>query len=261
MTQHSSKFVWHDLMTSDVDAAKRFYAELLGWKFEGGKNGPYQHITAGDRMIGGMMKLDKPGMPPHWLGYVDVPDVDRAVEAVKGGGGKIYAPKMSIPDTGEFAVAADPQGAVFAPFKDAGKHPLAPETNDAPAPYTFCWDELLTSDPAAAARFYGAVFGWGTDRMEMPGFGTYTLLKRTGIKDATGADKNAAGVMQMPPDAPHPPFWMVYVSVPDADATAERVKRLGGKVHAPPMDIPDVGRFFPASDPQNAALGFLAAKR
>ena len=62
------------------------------------------------------------------------------------------------------------------------------------------------------------------------------------------------------PDVDRALVWMVYVAVPDADATAERVKRLGSKVHAPPMDIPNVGRFFPAADPQNASLGFLAAK-
>jgi predicted enzyme related to lactoylglutathione lyase len=50
------------------------------------------------------------------------------------------------------------------------------------------------------------------------------------------------------------------VDVPDADATAEKVKRLGGKVMMSPMDIPNVGRFFPAMDPQNAAIAFLAAK-
>jgi predicted enzyme related to lactoylglutathione lyase len=264
MSAHSSKFVWHDLMTSDVDGAKRFYGELLGWKFDKGKGGgPYEHIVAGDQMIGGMMKLDEKqkGTPPHWLGYVGVEDVDKAVASVQSSGGKVYAPKMTMPDVGAFAVVGDAQGAAFAPFRDAGKHPLSPETDAPHANYTFCWDELLTNDPAAAAKFYGKVFGWGAETMEIPGMpGGYTLLKRTGIKDAKGADKNAGGIMQSPPGAKHPPFWLLYVAVPDADATAERVKRLGGQVMMPPMDIPNVGRFFPAMDPQNAAIAFLAAK-
>jgi uncharacterized protein len=257
---HSSRFVWHDLMTTDVGAAKRFYGELLGWKFDKGKGGgPYEHITAGDKMIGGMMKLEQPGIPPHWIGYVDVESVDQSLAKIQAKGGKVHMPKTTLPDVGDFAIVADPQGAVFAPFRDAGKHPPAPETNDKPALYTFCWDELLTKDTGAAAAFYRDILGWGSEKMEMPGLpGGYTLLKRAGVKDAMGADKNAGGIMQSPPNAPHPPFWLVYVAVSNADATAEKVQRLGGKVMAPPMEIPNVGRFFPAMDPQNAAIAFLA---
>jgi predicted enzyme related to lactoylglutathione lyase len=97
--------------------------------------------------------------------------------------------------------------------------------------------------------------------MDMPGMpGGYTLLKRTGVKDDKGMDKNAAGVMSIPKGAPYPPFWMTYVGIREANATAEKVKRLGGKVTMPPTDIPDVGRFFTAMDPQNAAIAFLEPK-
>jgi predicted enzyme related to lactoylglutathione lyase len=257
----SSKFVWHDLMTPDPEAAQKFYGELLGWKFERGKdNSGYVHITAGDQMIGGIMKPQAPGIPPHWMGYIAVDDVDRTVASIQKHGGKVLMPAMDIPHVGRFAVTADPQGASFAPFKDAGEHPAQPETNAPPALYTFCWDELLTKDAQAAGAFYDAVFGWRPEKMEMPGMGsaTYTLLKRVGVKDDKGTDKNAGGIMQSPPDAKHPPFWMLYVAVPDANATAEKVKRLGGKVMMEPMAIPTVGKFFPAMDPQGAAIAFLA---
>src|SRR5258706_5751524 len=78
-----SKFVWHDLMAADVEAAKSFYGELFGWRFERGENGPYEHISAGDKMIGGMMKQEPAhGAPPHWIGYISVDDVDAAVASV-----------------------------------------------------------------------------------------------------------------------------------------------------------------------------------
>jgi predicted enzyme related to lactoylglutathione lyase len=92
----------------------------------------------------------------------------------------------------------------------------------------------------------------------MGGFGTYTLLKRPGVKDGAGADKDAAGVMTSPPNAPHPPFWLTYIGVPNADAIADKLTKLGGKVMNKPMDVPNVGRFFPAMDPQGAAVAFLA---
>jgi hypothetical protein len=246
-------------MTKDVEAAKKFYGELLGWTFKGSEGGPaYEHISANGKMIGGMMKLEQPGVPPHWLGYVSADDVRGSVSLVEKNGGKVHVPPQDIPKVGQFAITTDPQGAVFAPFHHTGEGSDEPETNDRPAPFTFCWDELMTKDAEKSARFYEAVFGWKAQTMEMGGFGTYTLLKRPGVKDSTGDDKNAAGIMTLPKDAPMPPFWLTYVGVPNADAVAEKLTKLGGKVMNPPMDIPNVGRFFPAMDPQNAAIAFLA---
>jgi uncharacterized protein len=252
----TSKFVWHDFMAADVGGAKRFYGELFGWTFKAGDH-DYEHIVAGGKEIGGLMKLDpKHGAPPHWVGYVSVDDVDASVAAVTKNGGKIYVPKMDIPKVGQFAICADAQGAVFSPFHYTGTEMNMAESNAAPGPYTFCWDELVTSDPDAAVRFYTTLFGWGAEHMEMPGFGRYTLLKRTGVKDAKGADQNAAGIMKTPPGVPQS-FWMTYVAVENADATAEKVKRLGGSVMKAPADIPDVGRFAVLMDPQHAGLAVL----
>lgn len=255
----SSRFVWHDLMTKDVEAAKRFYGELLGWTFKRGEGEHvYEHVTANGKHIGGIMKLEQPGVPPHWLGYVSVDDARKSVALVEKNGGKVWVPTQDIPKVGQFAITSDPQGATFAPFHHTGEGSGEPESNDRPAPFTFCWDELLTKDAEGAARFYEAVFGWKAHKMDMGGFGTYTVLKRPGVKDATGAEKMAAGIMTSPPDAPHPPFWLTYVAVPNADAIADKVTKLGGKVMNKPMDIPNVGRFFPAMDPQSAAIAFLA---
>jgi predicted enzyme related to lactoylglutathione lyase len=254
-----SKFVWHDFMAADVGGAKRFYGELFGWTFKPGDH-DYEHIVAGGREIGGMMKLDaKHGAPPHWIGYVGVDDVDAACAAVTGNGGKIYVPKMDIPKVGQFAICADPTGAVFSPFHYTGKDAGQPESNDRPAPYSFVWDELVTSDHDGAVKFYTTLFGWSAERLQIPNFGPYTLLKRPGIKDEMGADKNAGGVMNLPPGVPQS-FWLTYVGVASADATADKAKKLGGSVMQPPTDIPDVGRFAVLMDPQHAAVAVLQPK-
>lgn len=251
-----SKFVWHDLMTRDVAAAKRFYGEWFGWRFVAGERG-YEHIFAGDTGIGGIVHFaDQDGSPPFWLGYVIVDDVDATTDAAKRLGGEARVRKVTIPNVGDFAIVADPHGAVFGPFY----HPKSmgmPEPNELPKPYTFCWNELLTSDPDAAARFYGALFGWGVEHVEMPGFGRYSLFKRVGVKDAEGADQDAAGMMKMPPGVPHP-FWLAYVAVPDADAAVDKAKRLGAFVPMAPMDVAGVGRFATIIDPQQAAIAVLA---
>ncbi len=249
------RFVWHDLNTKDVPAAKRFYGELFNWKFEGDSS--YEHIKAGEHMIGGVRAMTaKEQMPPHWLGYVGVDDVAGTVEKMSKQGGKVYMPATSMPNVGTFAVVADPTGGVLAPWKSA-----RPDEDKEPAGrsgmFTFCWDELLTTNTEAAARFYGDVFGWGIEKMDMGAMGTYTLFKRAGVKDEMGADKSAAGMMQSPPDAPHPPFWLTYVAVPNADESVEKAKRLGGQVMAGPMDIPNVGRFAVMMDPQHASFAIL----
>jgi predicted enzyme related to lactoylglutathione lyase len=255
VTTHVSRFVWHDLMAADVEGAKRFYGELLNWKFKRGEHDEYEHIHAGETGIGGIVKLDpKHGAPPHWVGYVTVENIDASIASVTKHGGKVVMPRTDIPQTGSFAIALDPQGAVVAPLHLTREQP---ESNDKPAAYTFCWDELMSPDPDAAAKFYSAVFGWGVEHMEMPGFGRYTLFKRRGVKDANGMEKNAAGLMKMPAGVPHP-NWLSYVAVPNTDAIIEKAKRLGATVVAPPMDIPNVGRFATVLDPQMAAIAFLA---
>jgi predicted enzyme related to lactoylglutathione lyase len=252
------KFVWHDLMTSDVEGAKRFYGELVNWTFKKDANSPYTMAFSDGKDVAGLLPLDaKMKAPPHWIGYIAVADVDAHVKTLEKQGAKVLAPVMLLPDVGKWAVIADPQGAVFAAFQYQGKTAPKPETNEMPAPYTFCWDENLTADPDAAANFYATAFGWKVDKMDMAAFGSYWLLRRPGVKGPDGMDKSAGGVMQRPPGMPVS-AWMTYLAIPDADASAEKAKRLGANVVMPPTDIPNIGRFFSAIDPQGAALGFLA---
>jgi predicted enzyme related to lactoylglutathione lyase len=113
----------------------------------------------------------------------------------------------------------------------------------------FGWNELMTTDVAAARRFYGALFGWETE--DYPGEGaSYTLVKVGG--------EPVGGLMALPPEcAGMPPGWSVYVTVEDVDATARQVEALGGKILRPPTDIPNVGRFCVLQDPQGATLSAI----
>ena len=108
-----SRFVWHDFMAADVGGAKRFYGELFGWTFKGGDHG-YEHIQQGGQEIGGLMALDpqqQKGVPPHWIGYIAVDDVDAGVRHFNEAGGKTYVPPTDIPGIGRFAIVTDPLGA------------------------------------------------------------------------------------------------------------------------------------------------------
>jgi predicted enzyme related to lactoylglutathione lyase len=115
----------------------------------------------------------------------------------------------------------------------------------------FVWYELMTTDTGAAKSFYGTVVGWGTQDSNMPGM-TYILF--------TVGETQVGGLMDQPEEARKmgaPPSWIGYVAVDDVDATADRAKRLGGTVHVPPTDIPNVGRFAIIADPQRAVLALF----
>ena len=108
------------------------------------------------------------------------------------------------------------------------------------------WYELMTTDPAAAEKFYRTVVGWTA----MPFEGSpepYTIFKRKG-------DVNVAGLMKVPQGMHMPPSWAMYVAVPKFEEAVAHIKRLGGGELSPAMDIPTVGRIQMLKDPQGAAF-------
>jgi uncharacterized protein len=110
---------WHELMTTDWKAAMKFYQDAFGWqpseKMDMGEMGTYQMFNRPHGMIGGMM--NKPpqmaNVPPNWLIYFRVPDVDAAAERIKAKGGKILSGPMEVPGGDRVLSATDPQGAAF----------------------------------------------------------------------------------------------------------------------------------------------------
>ncbi|HSD88670.1 MAG TPA: VOC family protein [Kofleriaceae bacterium] len=258
MNKH--RFVWHDLNTKDIEGAKKFYGEIFNWRFESSDNGPYQHIKAGEHMIGGMRQMSaQEQMPTSWLGYITVDDVAAAVAKISGAGGKTYMPTTTMENVGTFAVVADPTGGVFSPWKSARPSEDV-ERHGPPDLFTFSWNELVTTDPAAAVPFYANVFGWEAQPVDMGPGGTYTLLQRPGVKNAKGEQVAAGGVMKSPPGVPYS-FWLPYVQVDNTDQLSERAARLGARVTVPPTDIPNIGRFACWLDPQGASIAVIQMPR
>jgi uncharacterized protein len=116
----------------------------------------------------------------------------------------------------------------------------------------FSWCELGTTEPTQALAFYGKLFGWTSEDMDM-GSGPYHVLKVGG--------ESIGGVMKNPPETQGPPaLWQCYVTVDDIDATARQCAELGGTVCAGPMDIPGVGRMAVLQDPQGAVISAITYK-
>ena len=117
----------------------------------------------------------------------------------------------------------------------------------------FCWNELATSDAGAAKKFYAELLGWQLEEGEVAP-GAYTEIVAGGA--------HVGGIYQPGPECGDAPSrWMAYVAVDDVDAAAGRVAELGGKVSAPPKDIPGVGRFCVVSDPAGASLSLITLSR
>lgn len=245
------RFIWHENLTKDPKAAIAFYTEVVGWKTQPFGN-EYTMWVSGAGPMGGVMTLPadaaKMGAPPHWMGSVEVEDVDAAAAATKKLGGKVYVEPFDIPEVGRYAVIADPQGGVIALFTP--KTPMA--AHDTGKPGEFCWNELLTSDQPAAFEFYSKLFGWKKiTEMDMGPMGTYLIF---GV-----GEKQLGGMMKKPEGAPMPTTWVYYTEVADLDAAVARATKLGAKT-INSMDVPG-GRMAQLIDPQGAMFALHQAKK
>lgn len=248
-SNNSGRFVWHELVTADPKAVIPFYGELFGWttaEMDMGPAGKYTLFKSNGKDVAGSVAPPPGGkVPPSWLPYAAVDDIQVAVDTAKAKGGTIMSKVIDVPNIGKFAVIIDPQGGALAAMQEAK---TAPELEGAPAVGTFCWDGLSTDDVDAALAFYSAVYGYASVKQDMGPMGPYHLLMR-GERQAGGI---AGKRMKEQPTA-----WLSYVVVPDVDAGAKRAESLKGKVIVPPSDIPNIGRFAIVADPQGATLALF----
>jgi hypothetical protein len=237
-----------DLQTTDQDAAKAFYGQLFGWTFDDQpmpQGQVYSMARLGDDSVAAIApqppELAAADVPPMWNTYLAVNSVDDTAAKVEAAGGQLAMAPFDVMDAGRMAFIIDPSGAAVALWQ-ANQHIGATLVNE---PGTLTWNELVTSDPAAA-RFYEQLLGISTSTMDM-GIGPYTLFEVGGQQ---------VGGTTAPQQPGTPSHWHVYFAVADADATAAKVAELGGKVLAGPFDSP-AGRMGVAQDPQGAVFSFI----
>lgn len=240
------RFVWYDLINSDEAGAIDFYTRLFGWQVEDMDMGPagvYKMWGDGKEPRGGFMDKPAPDVPAHWVGYVSVENIEDTVNRVQNNGGKLLNPIMDIPDVGRFAPFTDPTGGVVAAYQSNNPTPVP--ANLMPPRLTVCWNELLSTDVAAAEAFYTEVFGWQSKVNEMPGF-KYTVF--------LSGEMQVAGLMQAPPDMGNHSSWLSHVYVDNLTRTLNKANELGAKIIMPPRTMPNIGSFFLLQDPQGAHI-------
>jgi predicted enzyme related to lactoylglutathione lyase len=253
-TVKKGQFVWYEDMTKDPRGAIAFYTEVVGWKAEPFQGTDYTMWVSRQGPLGGVLKHSeeaaRQGAPASWLAHVQVDDVDATVERARQLGGRTYKEPTELPTVGRFAVIADPQGAAIAVFRPSGEMPL----HDVAEEGEFCWNELVTSDAAAAIQFYADLFGWKIlEEMDMGPMGTYRIF-------GVGA-KRLGGIMTAPKDQPSPPAWLFYAETGDLDAALRRATRKGAKILNGPMEVPGGARIAQLQDPQGAAFALHQAVR
>jgi len=246
-------FCWTDLSTTDPIAAKKFYAEVFGWKTEDQQMPPgssYAMALVNGKQVAAIASMmadqQKAGTPPHWNVYVSVKSVDEATQKATSLGGKTIAPPMDVMDVGRMAVIQDPSGASLSLWQ-AKKHIGAMLMREHGA---ICWNELSSRNVDAAGGFYSKLFGWQPQAKNM-GDMKYTVF-------AQGKEQRA-GMMGAPSQMPAsvPSYWTPYFQVNDCNAAVKKAESLKAKAMVPPQDVPEVGRFAILQDPQGAVFGVL----
>ncbi|MEU6685288.1 VOC family protein [Streptomyces sp. NPDC046832] len=223
---------WVDAQLPDVEAGKRFYGELFGWTFEDWFGSFAQALKDGEPVAALVRKVDG-RLPSVWTVYFATPDAPALARRIRDAGGQVVSAPVPAGELGVTALVTDPEGAVFALWQPED-HPGFGKRYE---PGTFAWVELYARDTEAANAFYGDLFRdalFGPDAE--PDFG------RAAVTDVFSE--------QMPP------HFLVHFAVEDVPAALEDVRRLGGRVQAPPFET-SYGEVAVVTDNQGASFALL----
>ncbi len=241
------KFVWADLVTDDVPAARKFYSQLFGWTFRA--VGDYVVVCNDDRPLGGMFQRPRPNdqsARPRWFGYISVSNVKRAKKTVIESGGKVFQEPQQLPDRGEQAVFADAEGAMFGVVKSSSGDP----EDFLADPGDWIWIQLLSRDAKKASEFYRAVGGYDIVENTTTNRQSDYVLASEGYARATVRTIQTA-------DTKVRPTWLPFVRVKSVAETVALAKQLGGKVLIEPSPKLLDGNVAVIADSTGAAIGIM----
>lgn len=236
------QLVWADLLTDDVESARRFYADVFGWQFVG--DDEYLQASNAGAPVAGIAHhepRDPDVSEVVWLVSISVGDVNAAALAANDAGGKVLEGPRTVAYRGQYAVIEDGQGAVFSVLRSEQGDPRDRRSVD----NEWIWGELWTRFPERAKLFYAAVVGY--ESRDIQDGGGYTALAHGG--------KPKTGIVELPWDdvLPH---WLPYLRVADVVETIARIERAGGHVLLPPGA--EHGNVAIVSDPTGGVFAIQA---
>ncbi|MEV7002968.1 VOC family protein [Streptomyces sp. NPDC093982] len=247
---------WADAMFTDVEAAKTFYGDVLGWTF-GEASSEYGNYTQayfnGQAVAAVVPPMPGTEAPSQWCLYLASQDADVTAEKIKAAGGELMMEPMQVGSYGTMAIAQEPSGAVFGVWQP-GEHKGFERVRDSGA---YTWAEFFSREPAKTDVFLSKVFPYESHQMVA---GDDPDMAEMDFKIfSVGGPKNPVlGRMHMgeefPPEIPS--YVQIYFAVPNCDEAVEKTKARGGALHFGPLDSP-FGRFAALTDPQGAAFAVI----
>jgi uncharacterized protein len=254
LSEELGRFVWYELMTTDVAVASTFYGKVVGWEARDASTAglAYQVLASADRAVTGLMELppeaQRMGATPRWMGYIAVADVKATVERIARLGGHIYVPPTDT-NIGRIAVVTDPETSTLGLVE--GLKTVRPQQTDMRRPGRVGWHELLAANRTRAFSFYGEIFGWQKANIEGEPANKYQIFSAGGQTIGGIFTKRREEAL---------PFWLYYLNVDDVDAALERVSSAGGSLFEGPLELADDIWIARCRDPMGAAFA-LQGKR
>jgi uncharacterized protein len=249
---HVGKVVWVDLVTPDLESARRFYAGLFSWTFRDVLSNDKNFTLAllDGRPVAGLVQRPVPTgerKQPAWLTFIAVRDVGAVERTVVAHGGRVLSPPRAYPQRGRQSILADPQGAVFAVLESSSGDP--PDVLASPGDWI--WSSLITRDPDAGAAFYQELFGYEVFELDDSEDGReHNLLATDGYARAS-ANSLPSGASNL-----HS-HWLNFVRVVSTRDSAAKVVALGGRVLVEPHSDRHGGVVAVVADPSGAPFGLL----
>jgi predicted enzyme related to lactoylglutathione lyase len=236
----TGSFVWFDLLSEDVDAARAFYSALFGWHIQpSDDDGTYLMIHNGSRAIGGIVaheNRDPQAVESLWIGSLSVEDVDRAAAAVRNHGGKVLEEPLNAMPRGRMALVSDPAGAVLALLRSDAGDPA----DEPPGEGDWLWTDLIIDDAGPVKDFYYPVAGFtlrAVEDLEQHSYSVFMAGRQPQagmvVLDWEGIEAN----------------WLPYVRVKDLETTIATARQLGGRLIYQQDDVAVL------VDPTGAAFG------
>ncbi|MEU4493027.1 VOC family protein [Streptomyces sp. NPDC023998] len=242
---------WVDAALPDAEAGKRFYGELFGWTFRHGEGLQFDAYSD-EKLVAALVPKSDGRMPTVWGVYFATSDATTLVGKIREAGGQVIVDRQPVGTSGTVVVAADPGGAVFGAWQPGDRDGFEKQGK----PGSFCWTEVYSRDKERVDPFYESVFGFqGTDLSDASV--DFRMWSPAGTKPGEDTAIGGRSVITDAFPAEMPGHFLIYFCVDDCDETAAAVTRLGGRVQAPPFDIP-YGRIAVLADNQGASFAVLA---